>query len=254
MKKYSLSYYKAIQFAAEELGLSKRGVQKPVEVIKEIPKITNSITVLGAEIKEYSQEEINWWKQYGITTDILKKFNVFSVKTVFLNGRIVSTANSNRFIFGYYLGCKEETEIWKIYFPLENKHSSYRFLTNGKDSVIQGWRQLPKNGEFVVITKSMKDLMLYYKFGIPAIAPNSENVFLSENKLNDLVSRFNNIVVHFDNDQAGINAMRKLKKKYPFFTYTFIPRGDSKDLSDYYKEHGEEKTLELINNFIEKNK
>ena len=39
---------------------------------------------------------------------------------------------------------------------------------------------LPKHGEFIVITKSLKDVMVLYSFGIPAIAPISENCFVTD--------------------------------------------------------------------------
>ena len=46
--------------------------------------------------------------------------------------------------------------------------------------MIQGMHMIPKSGEFLVITKSMKDVMLCYELGIPAIAPNSENLFITD--------------------------------------------------------------------------
>lgn len=50
--------------------------------------------------------------------------------------------------------------------------------------MIQGSKMLPKSGEFVVVTKSLKDVMALYEFGIPAIAPNSENLFNRSNMKN----------------------------------------------------------------------
>ena len=46
--------------------------------------------------------------------------------------------------------------------------------------------------------------MCLYEFGIPAIAPNSENLFISDSVLEQLKSRFKNIIVIYDSDLAGI--------------------------------------------------
>jgi hypothetical protein len=87
--------------------------------------------------------------------------------------------------------------------------------------------------------------------GIAAIAPNSETQFMSDTVLGDLEERFENIIVLFDNDYTGISFMSKIKKLHPELVYTWIPRHyGSKDISDYYKDHGRKETLNLIKNFI----
>lgn len=89
--------------------------------------------------------------------------------------------------------------------------------------------------------------MLLHEFGIPAIAPNSENLFLSEEQLDKLKAKFSHIIVFFDNDLAGLTSMRKIKDQYPELRYLFIPRKyGAKDISDFYKKYGKEKTQQLI--------
>ena len=56
-----------------------------------------------------------------------------------------------------------------------------------------------------------------YSCGITAIAPCSENLFVSKSILEDLKKRFKYIVVFYDNDIPGISNMRKIKKDYPFY-------------------------------------
>ena len=105
------------------------------------------------------------------------------------------------------------------------------------------------SGEDLVITKSLKDVMVLYEYGITAIAPCSENVFVNETQYQKLKSKFKNIFLNYDNDEAGIKAMCKIKKQYPELKVLFLPRhGGDKDISDFRKMHGHKKTLELINN------
>ena len=74
---------------------------------------------------------------------------------------------------------------------------------------------LPKSGEYVVITKSMKDVMCLYSLGIPSIAPTSENCFLSEAQYHKLKERFKYIILLYDNDRPGLKAAISIHKKFP---------------------------------------
>lgn len=145
-------------------------------------------------------------------------------------------------VFGYYGGIREDIERWRIYFPTQK---SMRFISNWKSFRIQGDHMLPKYGEVLVVTKSMKDVMLFHELGLPAIAPVSETVFLTESHYRKLKERFDKLVVLFDNDYTGIKFLNKVRKKYDVIPL-WIPRGLPKDISDYYKAFGKEKTIELI--------
>lgn len=253
MEKYHVSYYKALQIIAEDFNLSKRHTDKvAVNLIKPsttVFKDTGPADV-RVEIKDFTQEELNWWNSYGITLDILKKFNVYSCKNIFLNGELFKTIYKDNFMFGYYGGKKDNLELWRIYFP---KQSNYRFLTNWPAKKIQGLKQLKKDGDICVITKSMKDTMCLYSLGISAIAPNSENLFIADTILERLKSKFKYIIVLYDNDLPGIQNMRKIKKKHPELIYFYIPRHyNAKDISDFYKKYGKDKTLEFVKDHLNK--
>lgn len=91
----------------------------------------------------------------------------------------------------------------------------YRFISNWKSFRLQGDHTLPKTGDYLVITKSLKDVMTLYNLGIPAIAPISENCFLSEAQYHRLKERFKHIILLYDNDRPGLRAMISIKKKFP---------------------------------------
>lgn len=253
MEKYHVSYYKALQIIAEDFNLSKRHTDKvavnPIKPSTTVFKDTGPADV-RVEIKDFTQEELNWWNSYGITLDILKKFNVYSCKNIFLNGELFKTIYKDNFMFGYYGGKKDNLELWRIYFP---KQSNYRFLTNWPAKKIQGLKQLKKDGDICVITKSMKDTMCLYSLGISAIAPNSENLFIADTILERLKSKFKYIIVLYDSDLPGIQNMCKIKKKRPELIYFYIPRHyNAKDISDFYKKYGKDKTLEFVKDNLNK--
>lgn len=114
--------------------------------------------------------------------------------------------------------------------------------------MLQGANQLPKNGgEYLVITKSLKDCLVLYELGIPAIAPNSEHMFMTDTQFNKLKTKFNNIICVYDNDLPGIQGLNKIHKAHLDLKVAFIPRKyNAKDISDFYKLYGKDKTLKLI--------
>lgn len=124
-------------------------------------------------------------------------------------------------------------------------------MSNWNADKIQGWDQLPKTGKVLVITKSMKDVMTLASIGIPAVAPNSETLFVSDALLEDLKGRFKFIFVVYDNDRAGKYNMLKIRRKHPELEYFFIPnKYKAKDISDFHKKYGRSETIKSIKEYL----
>ena len=127
----------------------------------------------------------------------------------------------------------------------------YRFLSNWSSKLIQGSKQLPSSGDYLVVTKSLKDVMTLYELNIPAIAPCSENSFLSQTQFDRLKLKFKKIYLFYDNDLPGIRAMQKIRKEFPEVHPIWIPRKiGAKDISDLVKKKGVYKTILLVEYFI----
>lgn len=253
MELFNLKYHAAINKIAIDFGLKKQQnhTYKRIDIKESVNKfVDNGPTIIQICKQDFKKEELEWWKGFGITEKILNDYHVYSCKYVFLNGvpRIEST--TNHFVFGYYFGKQEGRELWKIYMPMRD---SFRFLNNLDSSVLQGYNQIPKEGPLLVITKSMKDVMVMNGLGIPAIAPNSENLFLTKEALEKLKQRFKYIVVFYDNDIPGIRNMRKIKKEFPELNYFYIPRKyNAKDTAEFYKLYGRNKTVLFIKEQLDK--
>lgn len=253
MFKYNCSYYKALQIIANDFNIISSKY-----LIKNKPLIKYSNTkfeitkdaAIQVEIKDFEQYELDWWARYGITEDILKKFKVYSCKNVFLNGELFHAYKPGQYMFGYYGGNRNGCERWKIYLP---KNTKYKWLSNWKSLYIQGAHMMPKNGEYLVITKSMKDTMTLFSIGIPSISPMSETCFLTDSQYNKIIHKFDKVILFMDNDYTGICQMNKIRKSHPELYTCWIPRNkNAKDISDFYKLYGRDKTLELINYAKEK--
>jgi hypothetical protein len=129
---------------------------------------------------------------------------------------------------------------YKFYFPFRKK---MRFLHNDA-AILQGWDQLPERGRVLVITKSYKDVMKLYEYGIPAIAPMSETLVISVEILNELYKRFDVIAALYDHDETGIRSLKKYRDLGVLALW--FPRSHPKDLTDFYEKYGDEDTKLLI--------
>lgn len=252
MEIHKCSYFKALQIIAEDFGYI------PKSENREAPKIKVSNVILeekpSTQIqitdRKFTQTELKWWESFGVHEDTLKKFKVHSCENVFLNGNYFGSPTSKTSMFGYYCGKKNGEELWRIYMP---QRKTYRFLSNTGKTFIQGAKQLPETGNVLIITKSLKDVMALYELGISAIAPCSEVLFISDQQLKKLQERFKNVIVIYDNDLPGIQGMQRIKKAHPELKFFWIPRDSgAKDISDYIKKYGVDKTKNYIKELKEK--
>ena len=249
MKKYGVNYYEALQIIAKDFEIIKGNnsnlKEKPIQI--QPLKETESAKI-QVQIKNYTDEELKWWKQFGISVKTLKKFHVFSLEHVFLNGELKFTSSSKCPIYGYYFGKdKNCRELWKIYFPT-NKEHGIRFLNNLPNKKLQGYKQLKDSDDILIITKSQKDCMCFYEFGINAVAPSSESTFCNEKQIEEFKNRFKHIIVMYDQDKAGKHNMYKIRSKYPELDYFVIPSYlNAKDFSDLVKLYDIEKTKNMLN-------
>ncbi len=245
MEIFQCSYYQSLRIIANDFGLipySKMEVNPPkMQYTKTILEETQS-AIIQVELKEFSEKELNWWEEFGISLEILKKFKVFSLKSVFLNGSYFTSSSDRTPIYGYYGGKNNKNEeLWRIYMPTKIK---YRFLSNWSSSLIQGVRQLPRTGDNLIITKSQKDVMTLYNININAIAPISETILISKNKFDKFKKSFPNIICFYDNDLAGVKGAQKYKKEYNI-SCIFINRKYAKDISDLWKKSNYIQRLEI---------
>ena len=250
MEIHKCSYQEALNVIAEDFGYISKAEDRPAVKIKvsNVKLEEKTETLIQIKPKAFSEQELKWWKGFGVTEKTLKKYKVFSCDSIFLNGDYFSSSSPRVPIYGYYCGKKNGQELWRIYFPSKR---SFRFLSNVGKSYIQGAKQLPKIGDVLLITKSQKDVMLAYELGVPAIAPCSEVLFLSNKQIQHLKKRFKTIVVCYDTDLTGIHNLKQIKVKHPDLHTFFIPRKYGvKDISDFFKKYGEEETRRLAGELL----
>jgi hypothetical protein len=248
MKLFNCSYYQALDIIAKDFGLIEGNHQ--ISTFKVIPEIKETESAkIQVQIKNYTQEELDWWLQFGINKKLLKKYHVYSIQHVFLNGELKFTSSPKCPIYGYYFGKdKNGEDKFKIYFPFKQ---DYRFIGNLTQKILQGYKQLRDSSDLLIINKSMKDTMACRALGFDSISPNSETTFPNEKQIEEFKKRFKHILVIFDNDKPGLHNLWLIRKKYPELNYFWIPKElGAKDLTDLIKLVGLDKVKELVNQFM----
>ena len=193
---------------------------------------TEYITDIGIVRQPFTDVDKRFWKQFHISIDTLKKFNVFSIKYFLCNRVVRGTYKEDSPMYAYKVYDK-----FKIYRPLASKYTKWR--TNLTNRHVQGLAELPQEGgNLLIITKSLKDVMCLYEMGFNAIAASSETTFIPEDILKSLRSKWKHIVILYDRDAAGMQNSRKYSKQYKIDAIFVHRRFKAKDLSDAVRDNG----------------
>ena len=220
--------------------VDKLNITNSTKLVSSKQYIPSTETVIGVVRQEFTDVDINYWKQFNISVDTLKKFNVNSIKYYLCNGIVKGTYKRENPMYAYKV-----YNNFKIYRPLADKYTKWR--NNLTDYDIQGYEQLPQKGDILFITKSMKDIMCLYEMGIPAISPSSESTFLPKDVLEQLKTRFKRIIILFDRDVAGMKRSRKLSRETGLEAIFINKKFKAKDVSDAVKAN----SFEEIKNWLD---
>jgi len=224
--------FKKFRYGFEKIPVNAKVVYKP-----------NVDKKYAVETREFVDKDLEYWIRFNITKNILDLFNVFAVKTVYVegnNGLFYKRIDDIDYCYGY------KYKNWKIYQPF---NEGDKWLFYGSVEEIEGWDQLPESGDLLVITKSLKDIMTFYSFGIPAISFQGERNIPYEQIINDLKSRFKKVVILYDNDPTGIEASEMISEIYEL-EKVFVPKEYGKDISEVVDNNGVEFTTILIDSIL----
>ena len=243
---FRLTYREALNKIWKDLVVNGDGV-------KPRPKFETGRTPSKKDIsikrKNFTKTDDKYWEQYGIERGLLNLYNVFPILAFWINGiksNFKYTAADP--MYAYKIFAK-----FKIYRPMTTRKAD-KWRTNCTMYDIQGFEQLPEKGDLLVITKSLKDVMVLHAFGIAAVSPPSEMTRIPDKVVEHLKLRFKKLIVLYDNDDTGITGASKITEEHGLES-VYIPKHYNeiyriKDISDFRKEMGREKTQELLNELL----
>lgn len=219
------------------------GRRQPLKIIKnESKKDKKTIEIVT---QPFTKTDYLYWNERGINISTCLKNKIYSCEYV----KLISKGKTYELFYSednpIYAYSNFPESIYKIYRPHERKE--YKFLFNGGKEV-QGLDNLNSSRSNIVICKSWKDAVLLKQFGINSICLQSEGD-TSIDYLIEILERigFSKITIFYDRDKQGVTSTRKIVKKYNI-NWFFInqKKWKVKDISDFYKKYGIEKTFNFI--------
>lgn len=241
---FNLSPAKASEKIVEDYNryvLLNNGTQHKITEFK----VRSKFRVTEHKTREWTVRDRDFWLQFHISSSILNEYNVKPLESYTMtkeeDGELKSLEIKGLLLYGYFT---KSGLLYKIYQPRVKEHKFIKIT-----DYLQGSEQLTESG-CLIIASSLKDAMTMKSLGLKCsfIAPDSENTVIKTSLIEDFKTRYNTILTIFDNDEAGIAAMKKYKELYDI-PYVYFDL--EKDISDAVKVHGvnivKRKLVPLIN-------
>jgi 5S rRNA maturation endonuclease (ribonuclease M5) len=229
MNKFNCNYFEALNIISCDFNIKNVTIDINPRILVKNDLPVKSLVKLEVECQPFNIHDFNYWNQYLITFEMLEFYNVKSAKRVFLY------KDDTRYIFEYKNSSPKYAYLFngdlKIYSPYD---VSGKWMRVGNNYEFEGWDQLDESAEFVIITKSLKDVMNYRMIGINAVALPSETSKLTNSSVGMLKAKFNKIIINLDFDRQGIESTKKIVNEYGF-NHFYVD--DEKDLSDWIKKN-----------------
>ena len=242
---FELKYHEALKKVWQDIIVHKSiSFRKATDKFEAQNETKNLIEV---KKKNYTDKDLEFWGKYNISKETLKLYKVFPINTFWINEMQYFNYTEKEPMYAYSI-----YDRFKIYRPYSKRLEKWRNNCSSFD--IQGLEQLCETGDLLIITKSLKDVMVLYELGYNSIAPQSEVSSIPKIIMDHLRIRFKTIIILFDYDEGGIQGSLKLSDKYSI-PRTFIPKHyldlyQIKDISDFIKEFGKDKTLEMLKELL----
>lgn len=244
------TYFEALSRIASDFKITgyyyhKLGSKSKVvgEYVKRNVPVKHDPVNLGIKRRSWNWRDKQFWSSFCISKKTLEKYWVSPVSYIFFNGSPVKV-EPHAYAYKEY---KDNKVSYKIYQPFSKNN---KWINNANDSVHQGYRQLPSEGELLILTKSLKDVMsIHDTAGIPSVALQSESITIKESVLYEYQQRFDEVILLWDNDAPG----RKHAARFGI-PKIFMPEELGKDYSDVAKAVGKKEVSKLLKSMILNNR
>ena len=217
------NYGDAVDIVLELYNLSDRqnGYRQILDLFKndtEIPKYINTASKEIREVNKYTirkwtNADAAFWKQFGIGGSFLKNYNIKPLGeytiTITKEDGVEEMNFAQNMCYGYF---NNAGELCKIYQPTR-KVAKFLKLKE----YTQGEEQLTYKARCLIIASSLKDIGAFkaLKFNqIEMVAPDSENVTITPAQIDKYRQEYEFVFTLFDNDIAGMKAMKHYKDLY----------------------------------------
>lgn len=232
--KEKLNFYEALEKVYYDWKLGKMPINKEVNRVQKI-QLVSTRSVIQIKSRDWGFLDRHYWDNYGISTDLLEDYNICPVEHYWINGHLFTPKT---ICYSYNFGEGKR----KLYSPLEEE---WKWISNVPQSIYSGYDQLDLVADILVVTKAMKEVLLWRILGYNAISPQNE-CLIPKTIIEKLNKRFDKIYCNFDTDSHGRKYSKMNKEAYGL-KELFTPA--EKNISDFCYVYGLENTREMIKEF-----
>jgi len=244
MQLYNCNFHEALKIINDDFGLNLLGTSDGIkrEIVKYTPEvIVKQYSTIQMKVRKFTEEELKYWRSYGISESELKEEKIYSIKELYLNKQRFPLPE-DELRFGYLYGDRIKTyrprSLAKVKWLPNNCPLNY---IEGKENIV--------NCDTLWITKSKKDKMVLLKLYPFVIAVQNESVgcFTTDN-IKWIKENSKRQILLFDNDKAGKKASAMIAEQFGFEQFcvpdSYISDGIS-DFADLVRYYGIDK-LEML--------
>jgi len=233
---YNCSFYEALQHVQIDFGMDAQQMQQCPPTIQRnsnyayVEAIVKKLQSIRIRKKEFTEKELEFWNCNGnfeFNTKQLEAKQIYSTEYVWYNN---NQWKSKEGVFAYQL----KQGRFQIYSPF-SEDRKYRFRSTNLKDVIAGVQWLEKS-EYVVLSKSYKDMIMLRSLNVNACALLNEGIIPTKEQMS-LIASYGTPVVLFDSDEKGIAVSKKICELYGC-RYLQLPDGNFKDAYEFVYEEG----------------
>lgn len=246
----NLKFMDALEFILDRFLVRTHNLTVSPQVKEAMRKIKETeYADIRFQPRKWHKAEYKYWQDLGVSRETLRKFHVYAAEKIQVNFETVYTAGDVSTVFVYKL----EPSKYQIYFPFRPKGKKFLCNTNA----ILGIDQVNWSADELIITKSMKDVIVLHEMGYNAIAPIGEGRILDKENLDAYDYAFGQVIIFNDFDLQGITSSIYYRMKYDF-PCVFLTDGKfgtinytQKDPADLVKHYGFDNAKKMIDHVIQ---
>lgn len=199
------NFYQVLDFIQEKLIKGKDVVEKSVkkQVINNTPN--KNSTNIFFKSRSFNNFDKKFWGSYYITKKNLIEDKVFAVESF-------NIVNNDSLTYTPYDICYCYTDFENNHKKIYRPYNKKRFLTNCTKNDIGNIKNLIPY-ERLYITKSYKDCRVLRNLNLNCIWFQNEGMIPEDDVLLPVLNKVNDIVIWFDNDEAGLSAGKIVNDK-----------------------------------------
>jgi predicted P-loop ATPase len=191
---------------------------------------------LQVKIRAFTKLDLAYWDNLGVNRAVLEKYKVHSISESFFETDKPFKTKENTISFAYQVdGC------YKKYTPEQPSFGVKKVLMPHLENTIFGLEQLgTTRKENIIICEGEKDVLVAVSHGFFAVTLGSATIMPTTSQIGKLQSLCDNLLLCYDNDNAGITGRCAISNQFPNIIPLQLPQNENikgYDIADYFQEY-----------------